>query len=237
MQSHALRRLHPAVETPLAAQIAWRAALKAAPPAQLLTIAQLAEGWGYAGEAEEAWWLLANQTGEARASLSALQRIYQAKRDTRGLLRVARRALELDPGDLVAANNCASLGLLLDPGDRAGFRLAEKLHADHPQNRAFTATFAYALHAHGRTAEASRVLETLDEKTLRDPAIAAYYVCLLAAEGRIERARNFLLEAKRAALLPEEEKLLAAASRKILADNSRPFAPRLASENTALAAP
>src|SRR5205823_14825850 len=45
-------------------------------------------------------------------------------------------ALPIYPADLVAANNCASLGLLLT-GDSSARRLATKLHAENPTNAAF----------------------------------------------------------------------------------------------------
>ena len=55
--------------------------------------------------------------------LTALQRLYKSTQNSHGILRVAKRALELNPSDLVAANNCASLGLLLT-GDNSARRLA-----------------------------------------------------------------------------------------------------------------
>ena len=63
-------------------------------------------------------------------------------------------------------------------------------------------------------------IETLKEEELRVPGIAAYYVIMLVDNGRLDRARSFLVDAKRAALLPEEEQLLAAATRKLLANES-----------------
>ena len=201
-------------------ETAWQSALKTAQlhPEQLISIAQLAQGWGYNTETEEAWWLVANSKTSAKTGLSALQRFYQAKQDTHGLLRVAKRALELNPGDLAAANNCASFGLLLS-GDSTSRRLAAKLHFEHPANRAFAATYAYALHIEGKYAEALKVIESLQEPELRYPAIAAYYVIMLTDNDRLDRARLFLPDANRAILLPEEKKLLAAAARKLLPES------------------
>ncbi|MDQ6860658.1 MAG: hypothetical protein M3032_05830 [Verrucomicrobiota bacterium] len=217
VESHALRRLSPADRSSMQSETAWRAAVKAAQshPEQLAGIAQLAEGWGYTDNAAAAWWALANETDHSRTALYALQRIYKAQRDTRGLLRVATRALELNPNDLVAANNCASLGLLLS-SDNTARRLALKLHAEHPANRAFAATYAFALHSEGKNAEALKVIETLKDEELRHPAIAAYYVVMLVEGKKLNRARAFLNDAKRASLLPEEQKLLSAATRKLI---------------------
>ena len=72
-------------------QTAWRAALKATKnrPERLAAIAQLAEGWGYTAEAEDAWWMIANGNENAKEALAALQRLYKSKQDSHGLLRVA----------------------------------------------------------------------------------------------------------------------------------------------------
>ena len=220
VEAHALHRLSPSDRESMQTQTTWRAALKAAHtrPEQLIAIAQLAEGWGYLPEAIEAWWEVADGKETARLGLTALQRLYKAKQDTRGLLRVAKRALELNPNDLVAANNAASLGLLLN-SDSTARRLASKLHEEHPANRAFAATYAFALHTEGKRAEALRLLETLKEQELRHPSIAAYYVMMLVENGNLERARSFLVDARRAALLPEEQQLLDAAARKLIPDN------------------
>lgn len=217
VESHALHRLGRSNENAMETQNTWRAALRSAQkhPEQLAAVAQLAEGWGYAADAEEAWWLLANGNGNPRAGLAALQRIYKSSQDTHGLLRVARRALELNPLDLIAANNCASFGLLIS-SDRSARRLAAKLHFEHPANHAFAATYAYALQTEGKLAEGLQIMETLPEHERRYPAITAYYVVMLVESGQLERARAFLPEANRASLLPEEQKLLAAAARKLI---------------------
>jgi predicted Zn-dependent protease len=129
-------------------------------------------------------------------------------------LRVARRAFELNPEDLIAANNCASLGLLIT-GDSTARRLATKLHTEHPANAAFAATYAFALHTDGKTAEGLKVLASLPEAQLRNPAIATYYFVMLVENGEVERAQSYLEIARTATLLPEEQQLLAAATRKL----------------------
>ncbi|MDQ2918854.1 MAG: hypothetical protein M3R10_03110 [Verrucomicrobiota bacterium] len=216
--SHAFHRLSPPDRPSIEAQTAWNAALKTAQvhPEQLIALAQLADGWGYQNEAEQAWWTVADSNQNNRLALSALQRFYKTKQDTRGLLRVAQRAFQLNPNDLVAANNCASLGLLLS-GDSTSRRLAGKLHNEHPTSRAFAATYAFALHTEGKSAEGLRLLENMSEQELRQPALAAYYVVLLVANKELERARSFLIDAQRASLLPEEKQLFAGATEKILA--------------------
>lgn len=223
--SHALHHLGPTDRSSMESQTAWRAALAAtnSRPDRLAPLAQLAEGWGYPAEAEDAWWLIANGNENATAALTALQRLYKSKQDSHGLLRVAKRALELNPGDLVAANNCASLGLLLT-GDSSARRLATKLHFEYPASTVFSATYAFALHVEGKTNAALKVMETLKEAELRYPAIAAYYFVMLVENGNMERAQSFLSAANQAVLLPEEQKLFGDATRKLLANDAKPVA-------------
>jgi tetratricopeptide (TPR) repeat protein len=223
--SHALHHLAPSDRSSMESQTAWRAALTATKSRadRLAPIAQLAEGWGYTAEAEDAWWLIANGNENATAALTELQRLYKSKQDSHGLLRVAKRALELNPGDLVAANNCASLGLLLT-GDGSARRLATKLHFDYPASTVFSATYAFALHVEGKTKAALKVMETLKEAELRYPAVAAYYFVMLVENGNMERAQSFLSAANQAVLLPEEQKLFGDATRKLLSTDAKPVA-------------
>lgn len=220
--SHALHRLTPGDRASMESQTSWAAALKATKnqPRRLAAIAQLAEGWGYAEEAADGWWLIANGNENAREALTALQRLYKSTQNSHGLLRVAKRALELNPADLVAANNCASLGLLLT-GDSAARRLATKLHAENPANPIFKSTYAFALFTEGRTSEALREMETLKEPQLRHPVIAAYYFVMLVENGKMEKAHAFLSAANKAQLLPEEQQLLTVATRKLLQHDSQ----------------
>jgi len=230
--SHALHHLAPGDRASMESQTAWAAALKATKnrPERIAAIAQLAEGWDYADEAADAWWLIANGNENAKQALSALQRLYKAKQDSHGLLRVAKRALELNPADLVAANNCASLGLLLN-GDSASRRLATKLHSENPANAALRSTYAFALFTEGKTSEALREMETLKEAQLRHPSIAAYYFVMLVENGKMERAHSFLSSANKAQLLPEEQQLLTAATRKLLQHDSQAVMKTAAADN------
>jgi len=222
VQSHALHRLTPIDRPSMESETIWQAALKAAQsrPERLAAIARLAEGWGYTADAEDAWWMIANGNENAKLALEALQRLYKIKQNSHGLLRVAKRALELNPADLVAANNCASLGLLLT-GDISARRLALKLHLENPANAVFSATYAFALHLEGKTGEALKMMESMKEQQLRHPSLAAYYFVMLVENGQMERAHLFLTDANKAALLPEEQQMLTAATRKLLTHDSQ----------------
>ncbi len=235
VECHALRHLTPPDRSSMESQTVWAAAMKAAGsrPKNLAAIAQLAEGWDYAEEAADAWWVVANGNENAKEALSALQRLYKTKSNSHGLLRVAKRALELNPADLVAANNCASLGLLLS-GDSAARRLATKLHRENPNNAAFNTTYAFALFTEGRTTEALRAMETLKDAQLRYPAVAAYYFIMLVENGNMERAHLFLSAANKAQLLTEEQQLLTAATRKLLQHDSKNVMKSVAAADSAM---
>jgi predicted Zn-dependent protease len=230
--SHAFHRLTPGDRASMESQTAWAAALKATrnQPQRLATIAQLAEGWDYFEEATEAWWLIANGNENAKPALAALQRLYKAKQNSHGLLRVAKRALELNPSDAVAANNCASLGLLLT-GDSSARRLATKLHAENPADPVASSTYAFALFTEGKTREALTEMETLKEAHLRHPVIAAYYFVMLVENGKMEQAHSFLSAANKALLLPEELQLLSTATRKLLQHDSQSVMKTVATDS------
>jgi predicted Zn-dependent protease len=234
VQSHALHHLSLADRPSIESKTVWRAALKATNgrPERLATIAQLAEGWGYTADAEEAWWMIANGNENAKEALGALQRLYKSKQDSHGLLRVAKRALELNPADLVAANNCASLGLLLT-ADSSARRLACKLHRENPANAIFSTTYAFALLTEGKTGDAIKAIEMLNEAQLRNPVVAAYYFVMLVENGNMERAHLFLSAANKAALLPEEQQLLIAATRKLLNHDSQNVTKSVAAADVA----
>ncbi|MDB6146867.1 MAG: hypothetical protein JWO45_531, partial [Spartobacteria bacterium] len=215
--SHAARRLNNSATPSMESQAMWHSALKSAQvhSDQLAVVARLSEGWGYGDQAEEAWWAIANGDDNPKAALNALQQLYKEKRDTYGLLRVAKRAHELNPDDLIAANNSASLALLVK-NDAMAHRVAEKLYLEHPRNAACAVTYAFALHTEGKTGEGLKIMGRLRADQLHIPAVAAYYVVMLVENGEVERARQFLNAAKKATLLPEEERLLVSATKRLI---------------------
>ncbi|MDQ6809201.1 MAG: hypothetical protein M3Z64_07230 [Verrucomicrobiota bacterium] len=227
IESHALGHSGAGDAVVGEANTLWRAALKAAGGRadQLAVIAELEAGWGYSNRAEEAWWAIANGKTNPQDALAALEHYYKSALDTRGLLRVAKRALELNPNDFVAANNCASLGLLLH-SDNSSRRLAARLHEQHPSDVALAATYAFALHTEGKTAEGLQIISGFGDAQLQVPALAAYYVVMLVAHGETERARTFLPAAKKAALLPEEKRMLSDASEKLVSEVGSPSLPQ-----------
>jgi hypothetical protein len=76
-------------------------------------------------------------------------------------------------------------------------------------------------------------METLNEAQLRNPAMAAYYFVMLVENGNMERAHLFLSAANKAALLPEEQQLLTAATRKLLNHDSQNVTKNVAAADLA----
>ena len=171
-------------------------------------LAFLAVQWGWNDEAREPLWAAASGAAPQWA-LHILHRLYQMENDTTGLLRVATRLLEVEPGNDEAANNVAMLSLLLGRDRDAALRSAQALHQKASGNAAFASTYALALHLSGRSGEAVEVMQKLGPAPLRDPAVAAYYGLFLSATGARDTAGEFIELGKRATLLPEEKELIA----------------------------
>jgi hypothetical protein len=73
----------------------------------------------------QTYWLITRQSQGQRVALKRLYQIYLDERNTRELYRVAECVLEIDPADLIALNNVAALGLLLDEDtNRSGNQIA-----------------------------------------------------------------------------------------------------------------
>lgn len=190
----------------------WNAALKSAGrrPEALHELADLADAWSWDAEAQQALWTLARGRDHPEEALSRLYERYQKTLDTQGLYRVLARTLELNPENVTARNHFALLSLLLKLDVSRARVTAKELHDREPTNPHFAATYAYALHVQGRTAEAVRVMDELQPEQLAQPAIAAYYGLILAGGGQAERATKYLLLGGKAALLPEEKALVTA---------------------------
>jgi tetratricopeptide (TPR) repeat protein len=174
----------------------------------LMKLASLAERWGWNEEAVQTFWLVARKSQGQRVALKQLYRIYSSRRDTRELYKVAKRILEVSPADLVAVNNVASLGLLLNQDAAQDSRLAEDLYAKASSNPAFETTYAFALLKAQRTSEALQIVQRLPHEATADPSIGLYYGLILAANGKAEDAKPYLTAALRSGqLFPEEESL------------------------------
>jgi len=174
----------------------------------VLRLANTAEQWGWKEQAIQAFWIIARQSQGQRIALKRLYQIYAGERNTLDLYKVAKRILEVDPRDLIAVNNVASLGLLLDQDRDQAVKLAEDVHAKAPSIPAFNATYAFALLRNRQPKKALQILEGLSAHATSDPSIGLYYGLALAANGQGDLAKPYLQTALRSDhLFPEEESL------------------------------
>jgi hypothetical protein len=167
----------------------------------------LASRWGWTEAMRETLWAAAGGHNPDW-SLQMLNRLYQSESDTSGLLRVARRMVEVKPESDNARNNVAMLSLLLGHDAATSLETARLLHEKAPQNASYASTYALGLHLAGRSPDGLAILRKLSPSDLNKPEIAGYYALLLSATGgQAEAAPHYEL-AKRAQLLPEEQKLI-----------------------------
>jgi predicted Zn-dependent protease len=191
----------------------WVAAVakSAGNPERLNMLQTIAFQWQWQDKATAVLWMLTEYRETKREALQALYRYYAAERDTAGLYRTLSRLIAVMPDDPAVKNNFAQLSLLLNAEPARARALARELHEKQPQNAAFASTYAFALYQNGDSKGAVKIMRSLSPNELNDPSIAAYYGVFLAAAGQNAEAARFLSVAEKAKVLPEEEKLLAAA--------------------------
>ena len=188
----------------------WNLAINAATrqTEALSWLAQMATEWKWGDEAEQSLWALLDRAPGSKWAIETLQNAYFAQSNTAGLRRIAAHLVKTDPADNIAQNNLALASLLLNNEPDRAMKIAQDLHTKHPDNTAFTSTYAFALHCAGRTPEAIKVIEQLPPQNLEEPAIAAYYGVMLAANKSPEKAARFLELGRAGNLLREEMDLV-----------------------------
>jgi hypothetical protein len=188
----------------------WKRAIKAANgnQAQLQALAKMAVLWHFEPQLEATLWTIAESGALEEGALFDLNRIYIARQDTLGQLKVARRLHTLRPADLSALNNVVYLGLLLDRNDAKLQELADTLHVKSPKNPAHVATYAFALFTRGQHAQAVEVMNSLGAEVLNRPMFSAMQGIFLAHAGNAKGAREALTRAAGATLSPEEDALV-----------------------------
>jgi Flp pilus assembly protein TadD len=150
----------------------------------LISLANLAQGWGWHQQVVETLWLIARQPQGQRAALQKLYTIYEGERNLTELYKVAKRYWEVYPKDPIAMNNVASLGLLLGKDADQASKLAEEVYSEEPTVNAFAATYVFSLMRAHQEQEALKVLEKLPAVAMADPSIGLCYGLALAATGQ-----------------------------------------------------
>ncbi len=149
--------------------------------------------WGREQEAEEIWWRVAGQEGQAATeALGALARLYQTRRDAEGQYRVFRQLHLLRPLDREIGNNFAFFAALTDRDPRPAEQASRENLAAEPGNTVYAATRAFVLLRQNRGTEALALLQPLAAAEVRSPAVAFAYGLTLAGANRKAEARALL---------------------------------------------
>jgi hypothetical protein len=188
----------------------WRLALSAASrrPELLLVLLQLTRAWGWTEETTDVLWAIAGRTRSEDWPLRMLMSDYAAKNDSVGIYRVFQALLERHPDSLELKNNVATLGLLLGRDLARSQALAREVYVAAKTNAALVSTYAFALHAQGKTADGLKLMQGFPEAELHRPEIALYYAVLLTAAGEKNEAGPYFAAAEKGQPLPEERRLL-----------------------------
>jgi len=190
--------------------VAWESAVQFAAnsPDALNTLAKLASTWGWSERTRDVFWFAVQRYPDQRWPLTALADNYVAQRDTAGMWRVAKAALQKYPDDKLARNNYTMLSLLLDADTFAAHTYAAELYSAEPKNPVFASTYAFSLYKQGRAQAGLKIFQNLPPEQLNNPAMAVYYGILLAASGDAVTAKHYLNQSAKAFLLPEEQALV-----------------------------
>jgi len=186
----------------------WKSAVRQAGTdrAQLSQLAVLANKWGWKLELRQALWAAAEGPKPAWA-LKILHGSYMADGDTANVLRVAQRQVGIDSNDLKALNNVVHCELLLQTDLERAVKKAHDLAVKAPDDPIIRSTYAFALLANGRSAEALTELGRISKEKLSEPSLAFYGALIETANGNAERARELFQLSEKATLLPEEKAL------------------------------
>jgi predicted Zn-dependent protease len=204
-----LARALRAQDKPAAAEHEWAEAVKAASGQSdyLLALVRTTSGWKWERETEDSLWALAKYPEKQSETLQTLYRIYAKANDTQGLYRVLVRLFESDPNNTNVENNLAQVSLLLNADPNKARQWASDVYHKAPSNAAYATTYAYSLLTKSDTKGALKIMSSLSDQQLRDPAVSAYYgICLAAV--RDQNARSFLEAGQKTTLLREEKSLI-----------------------------
>jgi Tfp pilus assembly protein PilF len=181
------------------------------PQATLMTLTKM---WNWEDERVALLWVIARGRNAPKPALDELLRRYLAEGQTRELLAVFSRLLELDPKDPELKNNVAYASLLLNQDKKHAETLAAEAYNTDPKNPGFAASYGYALYIMGKYEDGLKITRTIAEKDLQVPSNALSHALLLAATGEKDTALKYLAQAEKGRLLPEEKGLLAVARQK-----------------------
>jgi hypothetical protein len=211
-----LSRARSELGEPVMANGDWNSAVSLAGSqlGALNALLELAGRWGMKSEQEDLLWRILRGFPDAGWAQHALELLYFASGNTRGLYQLYFERLPVLPQNLELKNNLAFTALLLKTNLNSAYQWAAEDYAQQSNDPVIVSTYACALHLQGRNRDGLAALQKLSRADLEQPSVALYYGVLLSATGKTNEAGSFLQIAKtKGRLLPEEKQLLAEALR------------------------
>jgi lipopolysaccharide biosynthesis regulator YciM len=206
----------------------WQSAdeLSRSEPERELTLARLATKWQLANQAEELWVRVKENPTMRREALDNLRQLYRTKEETTKVYEVLQRLHDSSPNEAAITADLARLGLDLGENTERLHQLAKEAYDRAPNDVNCAVTYAFSLNRLGRNAEALPIIQSLPPDQLHDPHAAVYVAQMLAEQGELQEAKDYIDAAENSKLYPEEKKLLEEAKTKLMAASAIPSAAK-----------
>ncbi len=198
------------------AEIAWDKALRGGVSLEaLVRLVQVTTAWDWQPENKQVLQeLVSRYPKEKWAGDQLMARLYQ-EGDTGGLIHLVTKLEQQNPEDVGLKNDLAKLQLLRKTELRKAHALAREVYLSAASNPSIVCTYAYSLLLQRKNAEALAVIRKIDSKFLNNSTVAAYYGTVQAETGHKKEARDPLVRAEAATLLPEEKEMVRLAMAKL----------------------
>lgn len=201
-------RRTPSLEKRL--QLTQLGKLAASEPKKLTKLIELSKEWQWDQAYEALLWALTEKHPYAESPLKQLHQYYRENLDAKGLLTVARLAIQRNPHNMPMRNNYALLSLLLGYEDQVAHRIALENYEINPGTPSFAVTYAFSEYINGDTQSALNIISKLSPETRDLPTVRFYEAVFLSQLGQTQDARKLVQELELTILLPEERDLLLA---------------------------
>lgn len=202
----AQRSLGQAVES----EASWERALHLASddPRFLAMLTEVTGAWGWLPERGQVLQEVLDKFPDQKWAADQLTAQLYSQGDTQGLVELITKMQSANPADPRLKNNLSDVLLLRRLELDKAYRLANEAYLSATNNPFFISTYAYSLLIQDKPALALEVMNGLNPEFLKIPSVAAYYGVVQEQNGRKDLARDPLVRAEQANLLPEEKALV-----------------------------
>jgi predicted Zn-dependent protease len=175
---------------------------------RLSRLAQVTAAWHWEPELTAVLAETTTRFPKEKWAAEALLTAYYRKGDTRAMGELLARSFAANPSDNRLKNNLANICLLRKSELDKAYRLANEAYHASTNNPFFASTYAYSLLLQNKNEEALKIMDGVKREFLQIPSVAAYYGVVHAQSGQKEAAKEPLLRAEAANLLPEEKEIV-----------------------------